>query len=153
MIQALHAILGDGPDDQKSVTEEVTLLYGSRNKRDILGGDMLQTWAGTHTEKFKHIDVLSHEPEDSDYKGERGFIDRLRSTCLQLALAGHGFRTATAACHFYTYRGLLRKLLATTITASVRPADEGGRTTGRRQLLSTDRRGAGAYVCGKTADP
>jgi NAD(P)H-flavin reductase len=86
MIQALHAILGDGPDDQKSDTEEVTLLYGSRNKRDILGGDMLQTWAGTHTEKFKHIDVLSHEPEDSDYKGERGFIDRLRSTCLQLAL-------------------------------------------------------------------
>jgi cytochrome-b5 reductase len=78
MIQALHAILGDGPDDQKSVTEEVTLLYGSRNKRDILGGDMLQTWAGTHTEKFKHIDVLSHEPEDSDYKGERGFIDKAK---------------------------------------------------------------------------
>jgi hypothetical protein len=41
MIQALHAILGSGPDDQKSSTKEVTLLYGSRNKSDILGGDML----------------------------------------------------------------------------------------------------------------
>ena len=39
---------------------------------------MLQTWAGTHSEKFKHIDVLSHETEDSDYKGERVFIDKTK---------------------------------------------------------------------------
>ncbi len=76
MIQALHAILGEGPDEQKSETEEVILLYGSRNKNDILGGDMLEKWALSHDGKFKHIDILSHEPEDSDYTGERGFIDK-----------------------------------------------------------------------------
>eukprot|EP00804_Cyclotella_cryptica_P007257 CCRYP_017863-RB/>CCRYP_017863-RB protein AED:0.10 eAED:0.10 QI:44/0.66/0.75/1/0.66/0.75/4/230/371 len=78
MIQALHAILGNGPSDQKSETEEVTLLYGSRNKNDILGGDMLRRWASTYEDKFKHIDVLSHEPADSDYDGERGFIDKAK---------------------------------------------------------------------------
>ena len=78
MIQALHAILGDGPSDQKSTTDEVTLLYGSRNKNDILGGDMLRRWASMYNEKFKHIDVLSHEPADSDYHGERGFIDKAK---------------------------------------------------------------------------
>jgi NAD(P)H-flavin reductase len=75
MIQALHAILGSGPDDQKSSTKEVTLLYGSRNKSDILGGDMLSSWSKIH-EQFKYVDVLSHEPEDSAYEGLRGFIDR-----------------------------------------------------------------------------
>ena len=75
MIQALHAILGIGPQDQKSSTEEVTLLYGSRNKSDILGGDMLSTWAKTYSQ-FKYHDVLSHEPNDSSYDGLRGFIDK-----------------------------------------------------------------------------
>ncbi|KAL9190004.1 hypothetical protein ACHAXT_009679 [Thalassiosira profunda] len=76
MIQALHAILGEGPDAQKSSTEEVTLLYGSRNKDDVLGGEMLEKWAGLHEGKLRHIDVLSNEPDDSEYAGERGFIDK-----------------------------------------------------------------------------
>lgn len=76
MIQALHAILGDGPEEQQSSTDEVVLLYGSRNKDDILGGEMLQKWAGMHEGKFKYVDVLSHEPAESDYSGERGFIDK-----------------------------------------------------------------------------
>ena len=85
MIQALHAILGDGPDSQRSATEEVTLLYGSRNKNDILGGEMLQAWAekcgrdeseGGSIASFNYVDVLSNEADDSDYTGERGFIDK-----------------------------------------------------------------------------
>lgn len=78
MIQALHAILGNGTEHQQSSTDEVTLLYGSRNSDDILGGSMLQKWANEHTSKFKYVDVLSHEPSDSNYVGERGFIDRER---------------------------------------------------------------------------
>jgi len=76
MIQALHAILGDGPKEQQSATEEVTLLYGSRNSDDILGGEMLQHWASTHSNKFNYIDVLSNEPTELKYNGERGFIDK-----------------------------------------------------------------------------
>ncbi|EJK68729.1 hypothetical protein THAOC_10067 [Thalassiosira oceanica] len=78
MIQALHAILGSetATDGQKSATEEVTLLYGSRESSDILGEDMLKQWAKDQPEKFKSIDVLSNEPENSGYNGERGFIDK-----------------------------------------------------------------------------
>ena len=77
MIQALHAILGTGPDGQRSATEEVTLLYGSRTKSDILGGDMLSAWSHTY-EQFKYYDVLSHEPNDSTYDGLRGWIDKAK---------------------------------------------------------------------------
>lgn len=76
MIQALHAVLGDGPAEQSSVTDEVTLLYGSRSKDDVLGGEMLDKWASAHGGKFKHVDVLSHEPAESIYDGERGFINK-----------------------------------------------------------------------------
>ena len=76
MIQALHAILGEWPESQQSATEEVVLLYGSRNKDDILGGEMLDRWSALHAGQFKHVDVLSNEPTESDYSGERGFIDK-----------------------------------------------------------------------------
>mmetsp|Transcript_20978 Transcript_20978/g.37899 ORF Transcript_20978/g.37899 Transcript_20978/m.37899 type:complete len:324 (+) Transcript_20978:79-1050(+) len=76
MMQALHAILGKGSESMKSATDEISLLYGSRNKNDILGGEMLEKWAKEHEGKFNYVDVLSHEPADSDYSGERGFIDK-----------------------------------------------------------------------------
>jgi len=78
IIQALHAILGEGAEDQKSKTDEVTLLYGSRVREDILGEEMLSAWSTSHPEKFKCVDVLSCEPADSGYEGERGFIDRAK---------------------------------------------------------------------------
>jgi cytochrome-b5 reductase len=78
MIQALHAILGYGPEDQRSDTDEVTLLYGSRSADDVLGGEMLDSWASAHDGKFRRVDVLSNEPADSEYAGERGFIDNDR---------------------------------------------------------------------------
>ena len=75
MMQALHAMLGEG---STSATEEVSFLYGSRSSDDILGGEMLDAWAKTHGGKFKHVDVLSNEPEGTDYAGETGFIDRAK---------------------------------------------------------------------------
>ena len=35
-------------------------------------------WSNVHEGKFKYIDVLSHEPDDSEYSGERGFIDKVK---------------------------------------------------------------------------
>lgn len=73
MVQALHAILGEkhGP--------KVTLLYGSKTSDDILGHELLHRWAEDHPDRFALVDVLSDEPvENSDWKGERGFIDRAR---------------------------------------------------------------------------
>jgi 2-polyprenylphenol hydroxylase and related flavodoxin oxidoreductases len=74
MIQALHAILGD----EDSPIEKTILLYGSRNKEDILGKEMLDHWSSTHKEKLTVVHVLSHEEgEVSEGSGfQKGFIDR-----------------------------------------------------------------------------
>jgi len=76
MIQALHAILGDDENNT-----EVSMLYGSRDSSDILGKEMLDNWEKTHGDygkggKFSVTHVLSHEKEDSEWKGERGFITK-----------------------------------------------------------------------------
>lgn len=82
IIQALHAILGDASEEsQKSATDEVTLLYGSRSSDDILGGEMLEKWNGSHTngKVFNNVNVLSCEcavNPGSTYVGESGFINK-----------------------------------------------------------------------------
>eukprot|EP00586_Coscinodiscus_wailesii_P013170 CAMPEP_0172503948 /NCGR_PEP_ID=MMETSP1066-20121228/174028_1 /TAXON_ID=671091 /ORGANISM="Coscinodiscus wailesii, Strain CCMP2513" /LENGTH=286 /DNA_ID=CAMNT_0013279901 /DNA_START=190 /DNA_END=1050 /DNA_ORIENTATION=+ len=71
MIQALHAILGDKDSETK-----VSMLYGSKVANDILGSDMLEDWAASHSERLTVTHVLSDEPGDSEWKGERGFISK-----------------------------------------------------------------------------
>ncbi|CAB9522048.1 NADH-cytochrome b5 reductase [Seminavis robusta] len=72
MVQALHAILGSSDAPQESVA----MLYGSRDAGDILGKDLLDVWTKDCADKFSVTHVLSHEPNDSDWKGERGFINK-----------------------------------------------------------------------------
>jgi cytochrome-b5 reductase len=74
MIQALHAILGSESDSSSKPV--VTMLYGSRDSTDILGQDVLHQWAKDYADHFKLFDVLSHEPEDSDWSGPRGYIGK-----------------------------------------------------------------------------
>jgi len=71
-IQALHAMLGE-TDGSGPV---VTVLYGSRVQEDILGDALLQEWAKNYPEKFTLVNVLSHEPEDSTWKGVRGYPNK-----------------------------------------------------------------------------
>jgi cytochrome-b5 reductase len=72
MIQALHAILGDNENDK----QDVVMLYGSRVATDVLGKEMMDSWAKDHSDRFKVVHVLSHEPEDSEWTGLRGYIDK-----------------------------------------------------------------------------
>ena len=69
MIQALHAILGAAD------ATEVTLLYGSKTQQDILAQEQLDEWASESNGKLVVHHVLSEEPDGSDWKGRRGFID------------------------------------------------------------------------------
>jgi cytochrome-b5 reductase len=71
MIQALHAILGDPASSTRA-----TMLYGSRVKDDILGQELLDQWSSGDSSRLSVTHVLSHEPEDSDWKGPRGHIGR-----------------------------------------------------------------------------
>merc|ERR1711879_358149 len=69
MIQALHTILGTEGDKSK-----VSMLYGSRSTGDILANETLDAWTQAHSERLAVTHVLSHEPEESKWEGERGFI-------------------------------------------------------------------------------
>lgn len=76
MIQALHAILGDVTNDK-----EAAMLYGSRDSGDILGKELLDNWEkdyGSYGKggKFSVTHVLSHEKEESEWTGKRGFISK-----------------------------------------------------------------------------
>jgi cytochrome-b5 reductase len=71
MIQALHAVLGD-PES----TNEVIMLYGSRESSDILGKTMIDSWAAQYPEKLKVVHILSDEPADSEWTGRRGHITK-----------------------------------------------------------------------------
>jgi len=79
MIQALHAILGDNMDGNKDGPKQrkkVVLLYGSKTQDDILAKPLLDAWAKDHSDQFTFVNVLSEEPDDSSWKGPRGFINR-----------------------------------------------------------------------------
>eukprot|EP00522_Entomoneis_paludosa_P000235 CAMPEP_0172472628 /NCGR_PEP_ID=MMETSP1065-20121228/68438_1 /TAXON_ID=265537 /ORGANISM="Amphiprora paludosa, Strain CCMP125" /LENGTH=323 /DNA_ID=CAMNT_0013230777 /DNA_START=1007 /DNA_END=1975 /DNA_ORIENTATION=+ len=83
MIQALHEILGSSNDDgvichpeTKKTIPVVTVLYGSRTSQDILGQELLSTWAQLYPDQLKLHFVLSQEPEDSTWTGLRGRINK-----------------------------------------------------------------------------
>lgn len=90
MIQALHAILGSHEEEEEGQGQEtsttkrqkhnkvpkVVVLYGSKTSDDILGGDLLRAWSERYgdDDRFRCVDVLSDEPEDSPWDGERGYV-------------------------------------------------------------------------------
>jgi cytochrome-b5 reductase len=74
-IQALHAILGNSNNNNHNYPI-VTMLYGSRVAQDIVAYELLHQWAAAYPEQFRLIDILSQEPADSDWSGQRGFINQ-----------------------------------------------------------------------------
>lgn len=71
MVQALHAVLGNGDDKTK-----VTMLYGSQKSDQILAEGVLADWAKEYPDQLSVTHVLSNEPEGSTWKGETGFITK-----------------------------------------------------------------------------
>eukprot|EP00933_Yihiella_yeosuensis_P061292 TRINITY_DN6409_c0_g1_i1.p1 TRINITY_DN6409_c0_g1~~TRINITY_DN6409_c0_g1_i1.p1 ORF type:complete len:307 (-),score=69.23 TRINITY_DN6409_c0_g1_i1:115-948(-) len=71
MIQALHAILGTEGD-----TTEVTLFFGNKTQKDILGQELLDTWAKNSNGRLKVVHVLSNADDDATWTGPKGFITK-----------------------------------------------------------------------------
>jgi cytochrome-b5 reductase len=78
MLQALHACLVGHHATTNAAKQQqtVTMLYGSKTSDDILGKELLDKWAAEHSNQFQVVYVLSDEPDDSDWKGERGYITK-----------------------------------------------------------------------------
>jgi phenol/toluene 2-monooxygenase (NADH) P5/A5 len=51
----------------------ITLIYGQRNRDELYYHDEFLAMAQQH-ENFSYVPALSHEPEDSDWQGFRGFV-------------------------------------------------------------------------------
>jgi len=71
MVQALHAILGNGDDNTK-----VSMLYGSQKSDQILAEEVLADWSKAYPDQLSVTHVLSNEPEGSGWTGEKGFITK-----------------------------------------------------------------------------
>lgn len=70
MIQALHALLGNKKDQT-----EIAILYGSKTYDTILARSLLDKWSSDYA-RLTITHVLSQEPEDSKWDGERGRISK-----------------------------------------------------------------------------
>ena len=62
-------------------TNEVVLFYGSRTSSDILGRDLIDSWARAHPKQLKVVHILSDEPAgaaDSEacWSGRTGYINK-----------------------------------------------------------------------------
>jgi len=51
----------------------ITLVHGVRSQADLYGREEFETLAKAHP-NFRYVPALSLEPEDSDWRGERGFV-------------------------------------------------------------------------------
>ncbi|HDR8990744.1 TPA: 2Fe-2S iron-sulfur cluster binding domain-containing protein [Burkholderia vietnamiensis] len=63
---------------EKALNEQcarpVTLFYGAREQRDLYGSPFIADLAARWSARFDYVPVLSGEPEQSDWPGERGLV-------------------------------------------------------------------------------
>jgi len=59
---------------KRRVRRSCTLLFGARTQSDLYALDQIGNLASSWLESFSFTPVLSHEPPDSDWMGERGWV-------------------------------------------------------------------------------
>lgn len=77
----INALLEAAIADNAAILDQpMTLLLGMRTQRDLYYGNALAHLAGQWRAAFGIVPVLSSEPEDSDWRGARGFVsDAIRT--------------------------------------------------------------------------
>ncbi len=58
---------------EQGYSEPITLVHGVRTEADLYGRAEFEALAAKHA-NFRYAPALSHEPEDSAWAGERGFV-------------------------------------------------------------------------------
>ncbi len=69
-------------------TLPITLVYGQRHLPELYGHDAFLALAERHP-NFEYIPCLSHEPADSDWPGERGFVHEVAQRRFDHDFRGH----------------------------------------------------------------
>jgi phenol hydroxylase P5 protein len=58
---------------EEGCSDPITLVHGVRTQADLYGRAEFERLAVAHS-NFRYVPALSHEPERSDWRGERGFV-------------------------------------------------------------------------------
>ncbi|WP_298423026.1 2Fe-2S iron-sulfur cluster binding domain-containing protein [Rhodoblastus sp.] len=58
---------------EEGYAEPITLVHGVRTQADLYGREEFEALARSHM-NFRYAPALSHEPDDSEWRGERGFV-------------------------------------------------------------------------------
>jgi phenol/toluene 2-monooxygenase (NADH) P5/A5 len=58
---------------EEGYAEPITLVHGVRTQADLYGRDEFEALARSHA-NFHYAPALSHEPEPSEWRGDRGFV-------------------------------------------------------------------------------
>ncbi|MCI4682372.1 2Fe-2S iron-sulfur cluster binding domain-containing protein [Rhodoblastus acidophilus] len=58
---------------EEGYAEPITLVHGVRAQADLYGRDEFEALARSH-DNFHYAPALSHEPEPSEWRGDRGFV-------------------------------------------------------------------------------
>jgi phenol hydroxylase P5 protein len=66
----------------------ITLVYGQRSRDELYHDDQFRALAEKHP-NFTYLPVLSNEPEDSDWRGARGFVHDAAKAHFPDGFVGH----------------------------------------------------------------
>lgn len=69
-------------------TEPITLIHGVRTEADLYDQDLFAGLASRHA-NFRYVPALSHEPEGSAWRGERGFVHEVAARLHDGFFGGH----------------------------------------------------------------
>ena len=69
-------------------TLPITLLVGQRSREELYGDEELRALAAEHP-NLRYVPALSHEPEDSGWIGERGFVHEVAKRLFAGDFRGH----------------------------------------------------------------
>lgn len=68
--------------------QTITLFYGQRHRAELYYDSEFRALAQRHP-NFSYIPALSHEPEDSDWSGHRGFVHEIAQAHFDGNFSGH----------------------------------------------------------------
>lgn len=73
---------------EKGESRQITLVYGARNQEELYYRELFEELAAEHA-NFTFVPVLSEEPEDSSWQGQRGFVHEAAKAHFDGKFAGH----------------------------------------------------------------
>jgi phenol hydroxylase P5 protein len=73
---------------EEGYAEPITLVHGVRTEADLYGRADFEARAAKHA-NFRYVPALSNEPEDSAWKGERGFVHDVAKRLYEGAFFGN----------------------------------------------------------------